>query len=171
MARIPMIEYGNASKEALEQFNDQVNRRGRITNTQKMLLNSLPAFHAMMGWHTLRDASEEFMSGQEINLFCHAISKQNACLICSLYFGQFISSLGINPDNYEPTGRERALIDYGRQCAENPHGISDDIFEALKEHFNDEQIVLITAFAGLMIATNLINTALKVIPDEYLGMF
>ena len=42
------------------------------------------------------------------------------------------------------------------------------MFSELKKFFTDEQIVTLTAFAGLMIATNLINNVLKVDLDGYL---
>jgi len=42
------------------------------------------------------------------------------------------------------------------------------LFAELKHLFTEYEIVTLTAFAGLMIATNLINNALKVELDEYL---
>ena len=38
----------------------------------------------------------------------------------------------------------------------------------MKKHWSEEQIVAITAFATIMIATNLINKVLQVELDEYL---
>jgi hypothetical protein len=38
----------------------------------------------------------------------------------------------------------------------------------MEQLFSSEQIVALTAFAGLMAATNMINNALKVDLDEYL---
>ena len=66
------------------------------------------------------------------------------------------------------TEKEKALIEFGRQCVKDPNGAGDALFEKLKSFFIDSQIVLLTAFAGLMIATNLVNNALKIDIDEYL---
>jgi len=170
MARIPVIEYENACKEARARFDDQVARNGRMTNMKKTLLHSLPAFDALMQWYPLRDEARKFLSDREINIFCYAISTQNDCIICSLFFRKIMVDSG-GADNSKLSPREQALLDFGKQCAADPHAISDGMFAALKEHFNDEQIVLLTAFAGLMIATNLINNVLKVDLDTYLEAY
>jgi hypothetical protein len=167
MARIPIIEYENACEPARARFDDQVAHNGRMTNMKKTLLNSLPAFDAMMQWYPLRDEARKFLTEREINIFCHAISTQNDCVICSLFFRKIMVDSG-GSGYSELSKREKALLDFGKQCAANPHAVSDEMFAALKEHFNDEQIVLLTAFAALMIATNLINTVLKVDLDTYL---
>lgn len=171
MARIPMVEYEDAGAEEREQFDDQIARNGRMTNMKKTLLHSLPAFHALMQWYPLRDAVREFLSEKEVNLFCHAISAENDCLVCSTFFRKIIIDSGGDPDNYTLDEREQAILDFGRLCVTDPHGINGEHFELLKKHFNDEQMVLLTAFAGLMIATNLINTALQVDLDNYLESY
>jgi hypothetical protein len=163
-----MIEYENACEQTRARFDDQVARNGRMTNMKKTVINSLPAFDALMEWYPLRDEARKFLSDREINIFCYGISTQNDCLICSLFFRKImVDSKGVVSDS-EMSPREKALLDFGKQCASDPHAITDKMFAALKEHFNDEQVVLLTAFAGLMIATNLINTALKVDLDTYL---
>jgi hypothetical protein len=170
MARISVIEYENACEKARARFDDQVARNGRMTNMKKTLLHSLPAFDALMQWYPLRDEARKFLSDREINIFCYAISTQNDCVICSLFFRKIMVDSG-GADNSKLNPREQALLDFGRQCAADQRTINDGIFAALKEHFNDEQIVLLTAFAGLMIATNLINNALKVDLDTYLEAY
>jgi len=170
MARIPIIEYENAGEKARERFDDHVARNGRMTNMKKTLLHSLPAFDALMQWYPLRDEARKFLSDREINIFCYAISTQNDCVICSLFFRKIMVDSG-GADNSKLSPREQALLDFGKQCAADPHAISDRMFAAVKEHFNDEQTVLLTAFAGLMIATNLINNALKVDLDSYLEAY
>jgi alkylhydroperoxidase family enzyme len=42
------------------------------------------------------------------------------------------------------------------------------LFKSLAAFFTPEQIVALTAFAGLMVATNIINNVLEVDLDEYL---
>jgi alkylhydroperoxidase family enzyme len=59
-------------------------------------------------------------------------------------------------------------VAYGRQLAIDPNGVSDELFVRLVDHFTDDQIVTLTAFGGLMVATNLFNNALRVDLDEYL---
>ena len=171
MARIPVIEYENACEQARARFDNQVKTNGRMTNMKKTLLHSLPAFDALMLWYPLRNEARKFLSEREINIFCYAISTQNDCVICSLFFRKIMVDSNGSADNSKLSPREQALLDFGKQCAADQSAINDGMFAALKEHFNDEQTVLLTAFAGLMIATNLINNALKVDLDTYLEAY
>ncbi len=49
-----------------------------------------------------------------------------------------------------------------------PHGVSDELFARLSSQLQPDQIVTLTAFGGLMVATNLFNNALRVDLDDYL---
>jgi len=167
MPFIPMIDYDTASKEVRE-AHDRHAKIGRITNMKRTLLNSVPAFNALMEWYTLRDEAAKFLSPLDINFFCYAISVQNDCLICSTFFRKILKDEQINFESFAFNPLEQTLVDFGRGMVTNPREIGDDMFEKLKQHFNDEQIVLLTAFGAIMIATNLINTTLKIPLDGYL---
>ncbi len=64
--------------------------------------------------------------------------------------------------------RERAVVDFGRQLVKDPNGVSDELFAKLSTFFKPKEIVALTGFGGLMIATNVFNNALKVPLDDYL---
>lgn len=168
MAHISQVNYNEASPEVKEEFEYQISHNGRITNMKKTLLHSLPAYRALMEWYTLRDEVEPFLGNRGVNFFCYAISTENDCLICSTFFAQILDELNIEFDSFSFTEKEAAVIDYGRALVSTPHDISEYIFLRLKQFFNEEQIVALTAFGSIMIATNLINTALKVELDEEL---
>lgn len=168
MAHISQVNYEAASKEVKEQFEYQIRHNGRITNMKKTLLHSLPAYRALMEWYTLRDEVEPFLGNRGVNFFCYAISTENDCLICTTFFAQILDELNIDFNSFSFTGQEAAVIDYGRALVSSPQDIQDEIFQRLKAFFNEEQIVALTAFGSIMIATNLINTALKVELDEEL---
>lgn len=168
MARINPVEYENANAEAKKEFEDQIQKNGRITNMKRTLLHSLPAFRALMEWYPLRDELLTFIGEREFNLFSHAISAENHCLVCSTFFRKILVDSGDSPDDPKISEKEQVLIDFGRQCVVDPNGVDDTLYGRLISLFTDAQIVALTAFAGLMIATNLINSALKVELDEYL---
>ncbi|HEX2947908.1 MAG TPA: hypothetical protein VHT96_18370 [Clostridia bacterium] len=168
MARILPVEYENASDAAREQFDDQIGKHGRITNMKRTLLHSLPAFHALMEWYPLRDEVSGFIGDRGVNYFCYAISSQNDCLICSTFFRRILVEAGEDPDAPVFSEEEQTLVDFGRCCVTEPARVDDELYGRLKKLYSDEQIVSLTAFAGLMIATNLINNALQVELDEYL---
>lgn len=167
MPYIPMIDYGSASDE-IRAAHDEHAKIGRITNMKKTLLHSVPAFKALMEWYPLRDEAAKFLSPLDINFFCYAISTQNDCLICSTFFRKILRDENIDFESFAFTPRQQTLVDYGRAMVADPKGIGDELFCELKKYFNDEQIVLLTAFGAIMIATNLINNTLKVELDGYL---
>lgn len=169
MAHIPVLDYEQASPEARAQFDYQIEHNGRITNMKKTLLHSLPAYHALMQWYPLRDAAAKFLGEREINFFCYAISLQNDCAICSTFFRKILKDHDIEFEGFQFEEREAVLVDFGKNLVQHAHAIPADFFARLKSFFNDEQIVLLTAFGALMIATNLINTALSVPIDDYLS--
>ena len=143
-------------------------KNGRITNMKRTLLHSLPSFHALMEWYPLRDELLGFIGEREFNLFSYAISAENHCLVCSTFFRKILIDSGDNPDDPKISEREQLLIDFGQRCVSEPNNVDDALFSRLQSIFTDAQIVALTAFAALMIATNLINSALKVDLDEYL---
>ena len=49
--------------------------------------------------------------------------------------------------------------------------VSDELYARLASQFTSAQIVALTAFGGLMVATNLFNNALRVDLDEYLWAY
>ncbi len=171
MTRIQPVDYSNASNAVKQQFDDQIRKNGRITNMKKTLLHSLPAFHALMEWYPLRDSVHEFIGDKGVNIFCYAISSQNSCLICSTFFRKILIDAGEDPDNPVLSEKEQLLIEFGKHCVTDASEIDDEFFLKLNKFFNNEQIVLLTAFAGLMIATNLINNVLQVDLDEYLESY
>jgi len=171
MSRIPLIIYEEAVGQTKVLIDRQLAQNGRITNMKLTLLHSPPAFHSLMEWYTLKDEVKLFMEDREINLFCHAISSQNNCLICSTFFRKLLIDSGDNPDLPHLSVREKILISFGTYCVSKPNEISDEFFVQLKTLFTDKQIVELTAFASLMIATNLINNVLHVELDDYLESY
>ncbi len=167
MARVSQIDYDSASEE-VRRAHDEHLKIGKMTNMKRTLLNNVPSFKALMEWYTLRDEAAKFLTPLDINLFCYAISAENDCLICSSFFRKILRDEGIDFENFSFTRVEQALISYGRSLVDAPHEIDDEQFDELREFFNEEQLVVLTSFGAIMIATNLINTALRVELDGYL---
>lgn len=168
MAYVSQVEFENASEEVIAQFKDQKNQYGRITNMKKTLLHSLPAFHALMQWYPLEKEVEKFLGERATNFYCYAISTQNQCLICSTFFRKILVDLEIDFENFIFTEEENEIIEYGRYLVNDPPNIPEELFVKLKKRYSEEQIVLLTAFGSIMIATNLINTSLHIDLDDIL---
>lgn len=171
MAYISKVEYETASEEVKKLIDEQIKDHGRITNMKLTLLHSIPAYHALMEWFPLEKTIEEFLGERAVNIFCYAISTKNDCLLCSTYFTKILKELNIDFSTFEFTEEENILINYGKAIVADANNVPKEIFEDMKKHWNEEQIIAITAFATIMIATNLINKVLKVDLDDYLTAY
>ena len=168
MARIPPLEIDAAPADARAAAEAHVRNHARMTNMKRTLLHSLPAFRALMEWYPLRDTVQPFLGERLTTLFAHAISAETDCLICSTFFRRMLIQTGDNPDRLKLDERETAVMEFGRALAVSPYKVPPDVYRKLEAHFAPGQIVALTAFGALMVATNVINNALDVDLDEYL---
>lgn len=168
MAYISQVTYENSSDAVKYEIDKQIQSHGRITNMKLTLLHSLPAYHALMEWFPLEETIESFLGERAVNFFCYAISTENDCLVCSTYFEKILQDLNISFEDFDFTDQERVLVDFGRAIVNDANNVPAEIFDRLKEYWNEEQIVAITGFATIMIATNLVNKILQVELDDYL---
>jgi alkylhydroperoxidase family enzyme len=168
MARIPPVEYADAGPDVRAEFDAQVSMNGRVTNMKRTLAHSPAAFRALMQWYALRDEVRPFLGDRLTTLYAHAISAQTDCLICSTFFRRLLLDAGENPDDLTLDERERAVVEYGRELVRDANGVSEELYGRLARSFTPPQVVALTAFGGLMIATNVFNNALKVDLDDYL---
>jgi alkylhydroperoxidase family enzyme len=143
----------------------------RITNMKRTLLHSVPAFDALMTWYPLRDAVRPFLGDRLTTLFAHAVSSETDCLICSTFFRRLLLQSGENPDRLVLDEWESAVIAFGRSVAVTPHEVPDEVYRPVADKLSPEQIVVLTAFGALMVATNVFNNALRVPLDDYLQPF
>jgi alkylhydroperoxidase family enzyme len=166
MTRIEMLDvYGPEMEQAAAAH---VATGARMTNMKNTLAHDQVAFEALMTWYPLHDAVVPFLGQRRTNLFCHAISTQSGCLICSTFFRRLLVEAGEDPNDLQLDDEDKLIAALGRQLAIDPHGLSDDLFAQLKERYEDRQIVLLVSFAALMLATNIVNDALQVPLDDYL---
>ncbi|HEV3256211.1 MAG TPA: hypothetical protein VG013_04970 [Gemmataceae bacterium] len=171
MARIRPLEYTEVGPPMRAEYDAQTATNGRVTNMKRTLAHSPVAFRALMEWYALRDEVKPFLGERLTTLFAHAISAQTDCLICSTFFRRILIESGENPDELRLDEREQAVVDYGRQLVRDPNRVSDDLYGRLARHLQPKEIVALTAFGGLMIATNVFNNALRVDLDDYLAPY
>jgi alkylhydroperoxidase family enzyme len=171
MARIPPLEDAEADPAGRAALDGIVAAHGRTTNMKRTLARSPVALDALMTWYDLRKAVVPFLGERMTTLFAHAISAGTDCLVCSTFFRRILIEWGEDPQSLQLDDWERTVVEYGRQLAVDPHGVSDELFARLDERLRPDQIVALTAFGGLMVATNLFNNALRVDLDDYLQRY
>jgi alkylhydroperoxidase family enzyme len=171
VSRIAPLELEEAGPEARAELERQLARHGRVTNMKRTLAHSGTALHALMTWYPLHDRVAAFLGERATTLFAHAISAQADCLICSTFFRRILIESGEDPETLMLDEREQAVVDYGIQLARDSNAVSDPLYRRLAAFLSPAQLVDLTAFGALMIATNVVNNALRVDLDTYLEPF
>jgi alkylhydroperoxidase family enzyme len=141
---------------------------GRMTNMKWTLAHSPPALEALLQWYPLHAEVAPLLGERRTLLFCHAISVQNDCLICSTFFRRLLIDGGEDPDAMRLDELDELIVDFGRRLATDPHAVDGELRSRLDAHFSAAEIVLLTAFGAMMVATNVVNDALGVPLDGYL---
>ncbi len=141
---------------------------GRMTNMKRTAARSPETLRMLLTWYPLHDRVAGFLGERRAQLFCHAISAQNDCLVCSTFFRRLLIDAGEDPDALELDGDDDLLVALGRRLATDPHGVDDELFGRLRERFDEEQVVALIGLGAIMVATNVFNDALGVPLDGYL---
>lgn len=169
MTFLPISDENGLSAEQVAARDHQVQTfGGRITTMKATLLTNVPSFTAYMQWYVLAEELVPYIGERAVNLFSYAISDESDCLVCSVYFRRILIDSGEDPDDPQVTEVEQLLIDWGRAIARDPAGIPDEMVQRLEQAFHPELRVILVAFAGLMVATNLFNIVGRVPLDEAL---
>jgi len=166
MPRIRPLDDHEVPDPVRKEYDRQIAARGRMTNMKRTLAHSEVALRALMEWYVLRDEVRPFLGQRLADVFVHAISSETDCLICSTFFRRILIDAGEDPDDLSLDEREQVVVAFGRQLAKDSNRVSDPLYQALGRYFTPPQIVALTAFGALMIATNVFNNALNVDLDD-----
>jgi len=98
-------------------------------------------------------------------------SKLNVCEYCGSHHAPMLEVEGVSPegvdrllefaDHPELDDVDRLVIEYAREVTLNPNTVRDAIFERLRAHFDDAQIVELTWRIALCGAFNRFNDVLQ----------
>jgi hypothetical protein len=168
MPRIPPVDETSAPPQSRELAAEHAATGGRMTNMKWTLAHSPVALDALLQWYPLHDRVAPVLGERRTWLYCHAISTQSDCLICSTFFRRLLADAGEDPDDLRLDELDRLVVELGRRLADDPHTVDDDLHARLAERFDTPQIVELVAFGAMMVATNVFNDALQVDLDGYL---
>jgi alkylhydroperoxidase family enzyme len=171
MARITPLDEGTAPAPAQELAAAHVATGSRMTNMKWTLAHAPRALAALLQWYPLHDEVVPFLGERRTILFCHAISTERACLICSTYFRRLLIDAGEDPAELALDELDELVVAYGHRLTATPSTTDDALWARLAERFTEEQLVLLTAFGAIMVATNVFNDALEVPLDGYLAPY
>ena len=121
-----------------------------------------------MQWYPLYEQVKQILGNRLAYLFAHAVSEGSNCPLCTTFFRRIIIDNGEQPENLQLTDYEQLVVDFGSEIAQHKGEVADGLYDRISQYFTDEPLVVLVAFAGQMIATNIFNNALQVEIDEYL---
>lgn len=171
MSHIPQIDYATAPDEIRKAHDEEVRRRGRMTNMKRTLLHSPEAHRIYAEWFTLRAELSPAISDREIWVFSHAISKALNSKIAVTFFRRALITNGFDPDALELTEIESLLKRFGEAIVADSNKVPGEIWDALKKRYDAKVLVDLVAFAGIMIATAVFNNVVQVDFDSELEAF
>jgi hypothetical protein len=172
MPRLEPLSLSHLSSEIAEAFDKHVQKHAsRITNMKATMGRSVLVFDIYMRWYDLYEQVKVIVGGRAAYLFAHAISLGSNCPLCTTYFRKVIIDNGENPAQLLLSDDEQALLDFGSAIATRNGEIDNTTYDAIKSRYSEAELVVLTGFAGQMIATNIFNNVFEVEIDEYLASY
>jgi hypothetical protein len=168
MARIAPLELEQTTGEAHAAYLHGLEKHGRMTNMKRTLLYSMPSYNVLLEWYPLFDVITPFLGERLAIIFAHALSAENDCLLCTTFMRRILIDWGEDPGKLELDEKGEVIVAFGQAIGRQGNRVSDELYQKVSVLFTAEQIVALTGFASLMIATNIINNVLEVDLDEYL---
>ncbi|RTL59041.1 MAG: hypothetical protein EKK37_12065 [Sphingobacteriales bacterium] len=170
MARIKPLKREEAPVNVKKAFQKhEAFQKGRITNMKATLGHSLLSFEVYMQWYPLYEQVEKILGKRLAYLYAWSISNASDCPLCTTYFRKLIIDAGETPERLELKFHERKVVDFGSSIAKHHGNIADHVYDAVAKYYNEEELVVLIAFAGQMIATNIFNNVIETDIDEYLN--
>lgn len=172
MSRIKPLSENELSPSVKVAFEKHIkDYNARITNMKATLGHSLLAFEVYMQWYPLYEEVEKILGKRLAYLYAWSISYASDCPLCSTFFRKIIIDAGETPENLELTSLEKKVLDFGSSIAKCGGNIADHVYNSLAEHYSKNEMVMLIAFAGQMIATNIFNNVIETDIDDYLTSY
>lgn len=171
MPRFEPVDESSAPPASRELAAAHAATGGRMTNMKWTAAHSPAALDALLQWYPLHDQVVPVLGERRTWLFCHAISTQSDCLICSTFFRRLLVDAGEDPSDLQLDEFDELIVDLGRRLAADPHSVDDALHARLGERLSEPEIVTLIAFGAIMVATNVFNDAMGVDLDGYLERY
>ena len=170
MARVRDVGIDEVPEEVRGTYQRFAEDYGPFLNQVKVFAHRPPALKHIMGL-LLDLADEAVLPKRYLEIALVVVSKLNECTYCVAHHAPRLVEQGLAPETVsnilEPDCPgldevDRLVRDYAVQVTEKPQYMRDAIFEQLKEHFTEEQIVELTLRIALCGFFNRFNDALQI---------
>ena len=174
MARVPNIASADLPDDLAKIYEDFAGSYGPFRN-QVAVIAHVPAAlrHLMPLLMELREAKT--LPKRYLEIAIVTVSHLNACHYCVAHHKPFLVVEGLSPegvdrllapDNPELDEVDRLVIEYATAAWETPNRIRDAVFDRLRAHFTEAQIVELTLRITLCGFFNRFNDALQIEEED-----
>lgn len=163
MGRIQKVDLESANEEVKKLVDTHLKEGHQLTNEKLTLLHSPASFLAIEeSSYALDEELASIVGKRAADIYEYAISDENECLVCSLYFRKLLKSEGIDIATFELTDNEKLLVEFGRALAKDPKHIPSELKDRMQERYNDREFVVIISMGIMMLANNYFNEIAEV---------
>ena len=170
MPRVREIEIDEVPADAQPIYRRFATEYGPFLNQVKIFAHRPPALRHIMGL-LLELADEAVLPKRYLEIGLVVVSKLNDCEYCVAHHAPRLMDLGLSAEatanilaNQVPGFDEVDTVvrDYAMQVTETPGRIRDAMYERLRKHFSEEQIVELTLRIALCGFFNRFNDAMAI---------
>lgn len=174
MARVRDVEPEDLPADVQPIYRRFTGDYGRFGNQVRVFAHRPPAVRHIMGL-LLELAQEQIVPKRYLEIALVAVSKLNECTYCVAHHTPRLVEAGLGaetaarilePDCPGLDAIDRLVRDFAVQVTTEPQRMRDAIFEDLKRHFTEEQIVELTLRIALCGFFNRFNDALQIDMEE-----
>ena len=170
MARVRDISIDEVSEDLRSVYERFSSEYGPFLNQVKVFAHRPPALKHIMGL-LLDLADESLLPKRYLEIALVAVSRLNECTYCVAHHAPRLVDQGLSPATVagilEPECEgldetDRLVRDFAVEVTMRPQTMRDGIFDRLKQHFSEEQIVELTLRIALCGFFNRFNDALQI---------
>lgn len=174
MARIDVLKADQIPEAARDTYKAAVGY-GPFASLAGAMAQRPPILNRMFGLlDDLRD--DGVLDRRSLELALVAVSKVNACDYCVAHHGPMLHVVGASPDAIENIldfeniaefdAKDRLVIEYAIAVSNDANRVRDGMFDRLRTHFDEQQIVELTWRIALCGAFNRFNDVLQLDIEE-----
>lgn len=171
--RVVPVSDDAASDVAAQVFQNFKDKKGSVPNWARVMANRPEVLASFSG--LLSVTMGPGLVEQDNKWKCaYVVSKINKCQYCLGVVEGMLGQLGVSPENIADVisdekvtlkDDEKAAVEYAKILTTDPVNVPEETYEEMKKHYDDAQLVEITAAIGLFNYINRFNDGLGVLPE------
>ena len=170
MARVRDVEIHEVPEDVRPVYERFANEYGPFLNQVKVFAHRPPVLKHIMGL-LLELKDEASLPKRYLEIALVVVSKLNECTYCVAHHAPRLVEQGLGRETVERILEpdcpglddvDRLVRDYAVQVTENANRMRDGVFDALRRHFSEEQIVELTVRTALCGFFNRVNDAMQI---------